>query len=427
MSYPDNEKLALGRWASSKYALSNGYPIPQWRLGIKWFIGNQGDITRDPPYLTTDVQWVEKLPNGNYLVADPGQDMVFEVAPDYEVKWKYESTDLSGEIKNAQFLPDKDSVLISDTGNGRIIQVDRDTKSVEHELTSTDLGALGDCVGRWHGARGYLEVVDETNHVFTEVDWDGAVNLQFGEYGTPGSDTTHLDSPRGVTNLVKSTPAVITDRGNHRTLAIDDAGDMSRNLVTPYPTSAHVPYRPDYFPGSTQNVLIGSGVGTILASLGGGVTRWGPRSAIWASLSEQRTMIFGNFGHAWEMDMRTVMGERPEPRYPHTDQPMDSVSLDANASGDVYPFYPFMSRHVTVKALTTQDATLDVYTLRVDGQNICASRGAGTATWDSYYSKALTADEPFHYSVSDEGMLTMAAQITMGGTAGDASLWIHKG
>jgi len=146
-----------------------------------------------------------------------------------------------------------------------------------------------------------------------------------------------------------------------------------------------------------------------------------------ASLTEQRTMIFRNYDHAWEMDMRTAMGERPEPRYPHTDQPMASVSLDANESGDVYPFYPFMSKHVTVKALTTEAATLDVYSLRVDTKNICASVGAGTATWDSYYSKDLTAGEPFHYSISDEGMLTMAAQITMGGTAGDASLWIHKG
>jgi len=37
------EKEALRKWASSKYAISEGYPIPQWRQGLKWFLGNSPD------------------------------------------------------------------------------------------------------------------------------------------------------------------------------------------------------------------------------------------------------------------------------------------------------------------------------------------------------------------------------------------------
>ncbi len=82
---------------------------------------------------------IAMLPNGNFLI-QPGVATVAEITPEKQVVWKYESKPKPGysgrvEIHAFQRLDDG-MTMIAESGNGRIIEVDRDGKIV-HEVPLT--------------------------------------------------------------------------------------------------------------------------------------------------------------------------------------------------------------------------------------------------------------------------------------------------
>jgi len=425
-------KRALFEWASSRYAPLEGKPIGEsWREGVLWFLGNsprtQAEGRGDSPFMAYSLGWVEKLPNGNYLVADgaapKGSGTVIEVAPNYDIEWSYgewrKTNKLSQSVRMAQYLPEKDSYIISDAGNERVIQVDKSSKDVEEELTSIDSGTLREPIARWDWEKGNLLLVDYEQHYFAEVDWTGDEKTSFGVFGTAGSDATHLDTPQGV-DMARGVDAIIADHGNDRLITVD-AGTAQRIFITPNVRSVHRIYEEGGYP-LQANYAVGcpQHLGFLFEN-SGDVWNWMPLGARFVTISKDLTGIFRRHGPAWELDFRAWKRMQRTARQPWSETFMDSVTLGAGASGDMYPFYTFPWREVTVRAVSTQAATLDIYALRTASGQIWSADIP--ATWDEYDSVSLSAGVPNQYRVPG-GAPTMAAQVTMGGTQGDVSLWI---
>lgn len=129
---------------------------------------------------------VERLPNGNTLIADAGNEVsagskVLEISPDGQVVWSY-----SKNLKfahSAKQLPNG-NILIADTNNNRVLEVDRDK-----------------------------------NVVFTSENWDdGKGNL---------SDGTHLHYPNDV-HFISEEKILITDRNNNRAIVVDKKGKVHK-------------------------------------------------------------------------------------------------------------------------------------------------------------------------------------------------------
>jgi outer membrane protein assembly factor BamB len=77
---------------------------------------------------------IQLLPNGNIL-ADSGKPGVYEISPDKKIVWSYDCKPKEGykgkiEVHAFQRLPDGNT-MIAETGNLRIIEVDKDGKIVK--------------------------------------------------------------------------------------------------------------------------------------------------------------------------------------------------------------------------------------------------------------------------------------------------------
>jgi len=137
---------------------------------------------------------------------------------------------------------------------GRIREYSIEDGSLLRELTSTVLGPIG---------RPYVEylrnicydledpenkfwMVDPENHVLLRVAWDGTVDKQFGEYGVPGTDDTHLDTPASVSQAsgpFSRERIAVADNHNHRILIIHVGYTppiMEFRLPYPWPGCSYV-------------------------------------------------------------------------------------------------------------------------------------------------------------------------------------------
>lgn len=302
------------------------------------------------------------------------------------------------------------------------------------ELTSIDSGSLSTPFcrfiqrSRWANIKPWL-ICDLDNHYAAAIDRDGAESYSFGVWGSPGSDDTHLDTPQAVAPNERVTPSgmVIADTGNERVLHINAAGAIQTNLIVPQVQSVH-----NILEGHESNVAFSSWQHTGLVEIGDGCPHYRvPLGSRFATLTRDPSVIYRRHAMIIEDSVRPGIG-RPasKPSEPRVFKRMDSVSLDANASGDYYPFWPMVRESCTIKALTTQDADLEIYSLQTAQLGIGSGRtlvaDSTPATWNEYDTVSLTADTPQFYKIN-EGLGVMAARITMGGTAGNANLWVMYG
>jgi len=446
------QKDFLEASSSSEYAISEGYPLPEWRRGAKWILSRQlySEERGDPPHICWSPDWVEMTPRGTYLVTDRvGQ--AIEITDDYDILWEYGPFDpplgvgealgsdvLSSSLPNAQLVQDypsegQDSVVISDLGNNRILLVDQADNSVLEELTSIDSGTLSSPVARVLVSERVaalddreLVLCDRDNHYAAAVDWTGTEYASFGVWGTPGSDDTHLNTPYMVSELPVGTGAdntVVADHDNHRLLLLDEDFGLRYSDILPLPRSVHIDPKRGY--PAVGSWYLGGAI-----ELGDGSLHFcAPFGTTFCSRVHDG-IIWRRHGFIVHQSFRPGL-YRDEIRYadPRTFKFLDSVSLDANASSDYCPFAPQFFERTTVKALTDQDATLEIYTMETPARNgtgICLRPSTVPPTWQSYDSVSLTANTPEHY-VLNRPLGVMAARITMGATAGTADLWVQHG
>jgi len=422
MGYPDNEKLALEHWASSKYAILEGYPIPQWRRGIKWHLPTSFKPYGDRAKTHTSSDFYIRLPDGNTLIVDHDGHVAVEYTKSLEVVWSFGIHGVSGSDEEHLNSPERidydyvnDRVLISDTGNDRILEVDHETGEVLNVIDSYDPGTFDNpralyqhpC---WHDRYGdpgdYIAVADELNHYVALIERDGTVVESAGTYGTSGSDLSHLNRPRSVMGDVDY--LYVADRDNDRCLVGDPPG-FSVEYVYPSPL----------FHGTfgVANYMIASDEDVAVHMTGDGI-RWhnwyAGSKALIPTVREDSFLMDDHF-ELYEVDYRS---HRPYTVY-NTPVNIISESLAAGASTDLKVFTGFAWDEIVVKIYSTQDATLDILT-------ILGNRGAETPfeisptdaiDWRTYDSVPVTGGELESYVITAPSG-AMAVQVTMGSTAG---------
>jgi len=159
---------------------------------------------------------VERLPNGNTLIADAGDlqsrgSKVVEVSPLGEIVWRYEH-DLCF-AHGAKRLPNGNT-LIADTNNNRVIEVTR-----------------------------------EGDVVFSTDDWGGGTGRL--------SDGSRLDYPNDC-HLLEDGALIITDRNNDRCVITDRYG----TVLWSYDEGIKHPHNCDVLPNG--NVLIADSDGKVI-------------------------------------------------------------------------------------------------------------------------------------------------------------------
>ncbi len=214
--------------------------------GIVWFAS--WDIRALPergrPPLNVSPQTVQKLENGNYLICECWD--VVEVTPEHEIVWQFgewgrEGSDdahLKG-ASSAWLYEDRGTVLIADTGNDRVLEVDKRSKRIVRKVEAKrPASAFLD------PSTGNVIVASREEHCVREITWEGKEVWRFGVPGEPGWDEAHLREP-WFAHPAKSRWAgefdavLVSDYGNHRILLVRKSdGEVVRTALSTGPECA---------------------------------------------------------------------------------------------------------------------------------------------------------------------------------------------
>lgn len=143
---------------------------------------NSGAIVWSESVPTTGPQSAQRLPNGNTLIADPGDNRVLEVNAAGQFLW--DERDLLLRPSDARRLPNGNT-LICDSGNHRVI----------------------------------------------EVNAAGQIVWQFGTTGVPGAGSTRLNSPHKCERLPNGN-TMLVDTGNNRVIEVTAARQIVRSFAS---------------------------------------------------------------------------------------------------------------------------------------------------------------------------------------------------
>lgn len=252
-----------------------------------------------------------------------------------------------------------------------------------------------------------------------EVDWSGTEYWSFGVWGTSGSDLSHLNATGHGIEYIYSDwlghTYFISDMRNHRVLEVNDAGNVERWYPCRYPrmVTQH-PY--------IKNIGIGSegSVGYLIEGHHGDLRYYTPHRTNFVNPTIYDTVFAGWYHYGFEYDLRSVRPWR---------KPLggkEEFSLNANEESTTIPIHGMGVNQVTVYARSTQSATLNIYY-----PNSLPMRGKYSLSldpsepWIQADSVSLSANTLATYPFSNP-LIMMGASIEMGGTAGDAELWINE-
>ena len=197
-------------------------------------VGKDGKVEWEVPcgYNSHDIHL---LPNGNVLLHS-GPATITEVTPGKAVVWRYEAKPAGGnkgrvEVHAFQRLPDG-TTMVAESGNRRIVEVDRDGKIVrEVPLTVKRPDAHRDTRLVRKMATGNYLVCQEGDGVVREYDatgktvWEYALDLG-GRKESPGHGPEgHGTSVFGAVRLPNGN-TVIAGGNNNRVLEVDRAGKV---------------------------------------------------------------------------------------------------------------------------------------------------------------------------------------------------------
>ena len=190
---------------------------------VKMFGGQVCDFKESGGKIS--VHDVDVLENGHLLLTlftvGGGPSKVVELDENGDIVWSFEDLNFAhgAEIRN-------DMVLISDTGNDRVIIVDKNTKQIiwsTDEITLSDGSKL-----KYPNDADFIDdnrilITDRDNHRVIEIDLNGNILWQFGETGVPGNDLSHLKFPHNADRLPNGN-TIICDSENNRILEVDSSG-----------------------------------------------------------------------------------------------------------------------------------------------------------------------------------------------------------
>ena len=181
---------------------------------------------------------VLRLSNGHTLITDgsagppdrrglgPRGGKIVEMDAAGKTIWEY--SDGIDFPHHAELSPDGKRVLIADTGNNRVIEVEIatgrvlwDTRHIQlsdgsHLNYPNDANYLPD---------GDFLITDRNNHRVLVIDRSGQVKWQFGKTSVPGNDGAHLRTPHNA-DLLPNGDVIIADSNNNRILEVSPAGKV---------------------------------------------------------------------------------------------------------------------------------------------------------------------------------------------------------
>lgn len=173
---------------------------------------------------------VDLLDNGNILVTDGGSfdsptgGGIYEIDRDGNILWSF-ATALNW-AHNADKQLDG-SVIISDTGNDRVIIVDQAGAILwdSDAITFSDGVTLNYPNDANLLANGNRLITDRDNHRVFETDAAGNIVWQFGQTGLPGGGPLRLNGPHNADRLAGGN-TVIADSNNNRIVEVNPAGSI---------------------------------------------------------------------------------------------------------------------------------------------------------------------------------------------------------
>lgn len=179
------------------------------------------------------------MSSGNYLICE-GWDVV-EVTPELEVVWQFGKWGEEGHLKGAQMAwlyEGMGTVIVADTGNDRVLEVDKESSEVVKSLTvKCPVSAF------LNPETGNVLVASKCEHCVRELTWEGEEVWRYGEPGRPGWEEGLLKEPwfahpAKTSWLDGFDGALVADYGNHRILLVRRDGEVIRTALSTGPESA---------------------------------------------------------------------------------------------------------------------------------------------------------------------------------------------
>jgi outer membrane protein assembly factor BamB len=193
---------------------------------IVWQYGQFGVTGVEDNQLNTPVQ-ATYLPSKSVLITDQGNSRIIEVSVETKkIVWQYGMTGTPGSganqlnNPNAAELLENHHILISDENNNRAIEVDRDKNII---ATFTAGGTLSGVAFASRLENGHTLVTDSNNNRIVEVDASDAIVWQYATNGEKGSNASPL--PTRAVRLANGR-TLISDQFNDRVIEVNHAGHI---------------------------------------------------------------------------------------------------------------------------------------------------------------------------------------------------------
>jgi hypothetical protein len=181
-------------------------------------------------YQPNIVHDVDLLDDGNLLVTDgggpgnPTSSGVFEIDRNGNILWAH--TAGLNWAHNADKRPNG-NVIISDTGNDRVIIIDQAGTLLfsSDDITLSDASTLDYPNDANLLPGGNLLITDRDNHRVIEIDPTGNIVWQFGLTGQPGGGPVRLNGPHNADRLTNGN-TIIADSDNNRIVEVSPVGEI---------------------------------------------------------------------------------------------------------------------------------------------------------------------------------------------------------
>ncbi len=190
---------------------------------VVWQYGQFGQTGSGPDMLNTPVQctW---LPSGHVLITDQGNGRIIEVTQDKRIVWQYpgSNTNPSDQLNspNSAELLANGHILIADENNNRVIEVNRADQILK---TFTVGGTLGAAAFASRLPNGHTLITDAGNSRAVEVDANDSKVWEYVTKNDPQSVAAPLPT-RAV--RLRNGDTVISDQFNNRVIVVSAAGQI---------------------------------------------------------------------------------------------------------------------------------------------------------------------------------------------------------
>jgi outer membrane protein assembly factor BamB len=221
---------------------------------VVWQYGQFGQTGSGPNLLNTPVQCTY-LPNDHVLITDQGNGRIIEVNLRNRIVWEYpgpnhNSSDQLNSPNSAELL-DNGRILIADENNNRAIEVDRRHRVLKVFTAGGTLGAVA-FASRLHN--GHTLLTDAGNSRAVEVDAHDNVVWQY--YTNTDAQSVPAPAPTRAVRL-RNGDTLISDQFNNRVIRVNAGGQIVAAFGLPLAGGDPIGNNSGFDPNTAQGGLYG--------------------------------------------------------------------------------------------------------------------------------------------------------------------------